>query len=239
MKYIILVGMLLLLNLHCGICQQEYQPIDDIVQEYGFAIERHDVTTEDGYILSLWRLRRSDQNQITAGRPILYMSHSSWYSPEHFLMHGPDLSPAIYFYNLGYDVFMNNLRGSTYSRRHISLDPDTDREFWAINFNHFEMDQRANIQYILDMTQQEQLFVLAHAVGGTAMITGMSFYPEWYQQRVITVALVDPVTTYVYTTSLLFQFIIRFPQLEDILRKVSIGELMNHNLATMMYDDLV
>jgi pimeloyl-ACP methyl ester carboxylesterase len=239
MKHVILVGMLLLLSIQIGICQQEYQPIDDIVREYGFAIERHDVTTEDGYILSLWRLRRSDQDQEPTGRPILYMSHSSWYSPEHFLMHGPNLSPAIYFYNLGYDVFLNNLRGSTYSRRHQNLDPDTDREFWAINFNHFEMDQRANIQYILDMVQQEQLFVLAHAVGGTAMITGMSFYPEWYQQRVKTVALVDPVTTYVYTTSLLFQFVIQFPQLEDIMRMVSIGEVLPHNLAARIYVDVV
>ena len=165
MKYVILVGMLLLLSLQIGLCQQEYLTVDEIIGGYGFAIERHDVTTEDGYILSLWRLTRPDQSEEPTSRPIVLISHSILYAGEHYLMHGPDLSPAIYFYNLGYDVFLNNLRGSTYSRRHQTLNPDTDREFWAINYSSYEIDQRANIQYILDLTEQEQLFVVAHALG--------------------------------------------------------------------------
>jgi lysosomal acid lipase/cholesteryl ester hydrolase len=239
MKYVILVGMLLLLSLQIGICQQEYQPIDNIVREYGFAIERHDVTTEDGYILSLWRLTRPDQNEEPTTRPILFISHSTMYAAEQFMLHGPDLSPAMYFYNLGYDVFLNNLRGTTYSRRHQTLNPDTDREFWAINYSSFEIDQRANIQYILDLTQQEQLFVIAHALGGSAILIGMSLYPEWYQQRVITAALLGPITAISNTQAMIFQLLTQFPMMTDVMRLTSIGEMFPHNLAMRILDDVV
>ena len=30
----------------------------------------------------------------------------------------------------GYDVWLGNVRGNTYGRRHVSLNPDTDSKFW-------------------------------------------------------------------------------------------------------------
>jgi hypothetical protein len=197
------------------------------------------VVTEDEYILSLWRVTRPDQNVEPTERPILYISVNSEFAAENFMIHGPDLSPAFYFYNQGYDVFVNNLRGTTYSRRHQTLNPDVDREFWAINFDSLEIDQRANIQYILDLTQQQHLYVYAHAIGATAMLIGMSFNPDWYNQRVITAALLSPFTSVEHTQSPTNLFFIQFPQALELLRKFALGEIFSHTFVISMYDDIV
>ena len=39
-------------------------------------------------------------------------------------------SLAFVLADLGFDVWLGNFRGNAYSRRHVSLDPDVDLEFW-------------------------------------------------------------------------------------------------------------
>ncbi len=37
--------------------------------------------------------------------------------------------------NIGYDVWLGNNRGNKYSRSHISLNPDKDKNFWDFSFH--------------------------------------------------------------------------------------------------------
>jgi hypothetical protein len=34
----------------------------------------------------------------------------------------------------GFDVWLNNSRGNRFSRHHVYLDPDVDKEFWNFSF---------------------------------------------------------------------------------------------------------
>lgn len=45
--------------------------IEEIIEKYGYSHERHQVTTEDGYILSLFRI--TSKLNGTSGHPILLM----------------------------------------------------------------------------------------------------------------------------------------------------------------------
>ncbi len=69
----------------------------------------------------------------------------------------------------GYDVWMVNIRGNTYSRNHTHLDTCSScPDFW--NYCWHEggtQDYRAIIDYILEKTGQEQIFFVGHSMGTT------------------------------------------------------------------------
>ena len=48
--------------------------------------------------------------------------------------------------NAGYDIWLGNARGNSYSRAHVKLNPDTDREFWDFRYKtEFISNQTAGL----------------------------------------------------------------------------------------------
>ena len=71
-------------------------------------------------------------------------------------MHYSDKSPAFVAARAGYDVWLGNSRGNTYSRRHQGLDADRDKEkFWDFGWEDMgKYDVPAVIEHILEMKQE-------------------------------------------------------------------------------------
>lgn len=79
----------------------------------------------------------------------------------------------------GYDVWMGNARGTTYSRKHISLSPD-DKEFWDFSWHEIGYyDLPAMIDRALNVSGQEKLFYIGHSQGGTVFWVFLSTRPEY------------------------------------------------------------
>lgn len=99
--------------------------------------------TKDGYILALYRIPGllseaqedldSETNEVRAKleKPAVYFQHGLLDSSYAWIVHYSDKAPAFIAARAGYDVWMNNSRGNTFSRRHLGLDPDKDKaKFW-------------------------------------------------------------------------------------------------------------
>lgn len=101
-------------------------------------------------------------------------------------------SIAYVFADDGYDVWLPNWRGSTYSRNHTSKSPN-ESSFW--NFTDHEIGTRdypTVIKYVRSATGKN-IFVAAHSHGGSSLLALLSEMPE-YNQYITAASLMAPVT---------------------------------------------
>ena len=87
------------------------------------------VVTEDGYILSLQRIPRGSKGDPPNGE-VVFMQHGLVSSSADWIMNSGQESLGFILADLGYDVWLGNSRGNTYSNRHVNLSTD-DPKFWA------------------------------------------------------------------------------------------------------------
>ncbi|XP_017770538.1 PREDICTED: uncharacterized protein LOC108558213, partial [Nicrophorus vespilloides] len=156
-------------------------------------LKRHiNITTEDGYLLELHRIPYGKTNQTRLG-PVLLM-HGLLTSSADWCNGGAKNSLAFFLADAGYDVWMGNFRGNTWSRKHRTLDPDIDESaFW--NFSWHEMgfyDLPAKIDYILKVTGEEKLQYVGHSQGTCAFWVMASMKPE-YNKKIKLMSALAPI----------------------------------------------
>ncbi|XP_035212094.1 gastric triacylglycerol lipase-like isoform X2 [Stegodyphus dumicola] len=108
-------------------------------------------------------------------------------------MNFPEQSLGFILADAGYDVWLGNIRGNTYSRRHIKYTPDM-KEFWAFSFDEMaKYDLPAMIDFVLNTTGQKQLYYVGHSQGTTSAFALLSESPEYNKKVKLFIGLA-PVT---------------------------------------------
>ncbi|CAH0715862.1 unnamed protein product, partial [Brenthis ino] len=154
----------------------------ELAARNGFEAEKHDVVTEDGYILGLFHIRGN------RGLPIFLM-HALTDTSDTWLLRG-NTSLGATLSRLGYDIWFGNVRGNRYSRRHITLNPDRDPTFWNFSFHeHGYYDLPAIINTILKKTGAPKLNAIGHSQGNTVFYVLGSTKPEYNDKVNILIAL--------------------------------------------------
>ncbi|KAI1304160.1 Gastric triacylglycerol lipase [Halotydeus destructor] len=174
----------------------------DIVKSRDYGCEIHEVITSDGYILTMHRLRNPMKKRI--GKPVL-LQHGRLSSDILWVLQGPygDIGTgnsdapvenelAFALARRGYDVWLGNTRGSTYSQKHVTLSPFSI-EFWKYtNDEKFLIDLPAMLDHVLDHTKRKTMSYVGHSLG-SAMMLGLTSRTTKYDESVKPAILVAPV----------------------------------------------
>ncbi|KAJ8922567.1 hypothetical protein NQ315_007597 [Exocentrus adspersus] len=171
--------------------------IIEFLEKYEYPVECHEVTTEDGYLLTMHRIPhgRNQTNTTTpfVEKPPVLLMHGLFFSSMDWVNTGPNKSLALNLADLGYDVWLGNNRGNTWSRKHLVLDPDLDQKFWDFSFDTCGcFDLPAKIDYILNTTGREKLSYVGFSQGTTAFFALASLKPE-YNEKIAVMAALGPV----------------------------------------------
>ena len=150
--------------------------------EFGFPIEEHNVTTSDGYILTLHRIPYGRNQTYTPDRQVILHQHGLFDSSDSMVSHGPDLSPAYYLANAGYDVWLANQRGNKYALDHVTLNT-SQPEFWNFSLSETANDIHANIEYVRNYTNSDTIAYSAHSFGTSSFFADASRRNDWYRDR--------------------------------------------------------
>lgn len=184
----------------------------ELIKGYGYPAESYSVQTEDGYILALYRIPYgiNDMNSTT-NRPPILLVHGLGSSGSDYLSLGPDHSIGYTLADRGYDVWLFNARGNSYSQKNVLLDPNLEPELFydfrliknkrkiyiiyvTKNFSFHEIgyyDLPATIDFILEQTGEEKIYYIGHSQGGTTFLILTSEKPE-YNNKIRLATLLAP-----------------------------------------------
>ncbi|KAJ8922568.1 hypothetical protein NQ315_007598 [Exocentrus adspersus] len=194
--------------------------IIQFLEKYGYPIESHEVTTEDGYILTMHRIPhgRNETGILATStkKPAVFLMHGLLCSSMDWVNAGPTRSLALNLADAGYDVWLGNNRGNTWSRKHVVLDPDVDKEFWDYSFDTCGYyDLPAEIDYVLNATGLEKLNYVGHSQGTSEFFALASLRPEYNEKITLMVALA-PIAYMQNLTQPLVLFLANYTTLFDI-----------------------
>uniref|UniRef100_T1JV91 Lipase n=1 Tax=Tetranychus urticae TaxID=32264 RepID=T1JV91_TETUR len=171
-----------------------------LIESRGFEYEVHYVTTEDGYILQNFRIiNRYAKESGKKLKPILLL-HAFATSCSAWLVNSP-AELGFLLANLGYDVWLINVRGTSYSTNHTHLDPE-DPQFWDYSFYEIGIyDVTATVEYIKKETGfgeffskhlNETIIVVGFSQGTIQLLIQMSAIPG-YDKNYDLVILLQPI----------------------------------------------
>ncbi|XP_055322513.1 lipase 3-like [Sitodiplosis mosellana] len=163
---------------------------DQLIEYYGYKSEVHNITTKDGYILTVFRC--NSKKAVVGRKKAVILQHGILASSDDFTVNIPSQALAYVLSDVGYDVWMPNTRGSFYSEHHVKWDTNNP-QYW--NFSLYEIaiyDYPAIIDFVREETGNSKVFIVGHSQGTTTLMALLAELPE-YNQYIAAASLMAPV----------------------------------------------
>ena len=160
-------------------------------KQAGLRSQKYFITTEDGYILQLFRIIADGEE---ASKTPVYFQHGSQDSAMWWIANKDNSAPFVLAKN-GFDVWVANSRGWSFSRMHRDLDPDIDHEYWDFSFQDMaKYDTKAVVEWILKNNANSKIGYIGHSQGCAVILCALAEDYDWYKDKLFMVVAWAPAT---------------------------------------------
>jgi len=172
----------------------------DVIRARGYQAEDYSFVTSDGFVISFQRIH----SKTHESKPVLIVPGFSCSS---FIIVVANREFPYLLADAGYDVWIYNPRGSTYSKKHMKYSPSQD-QFWDWSFEQIGMiDVPEAIEFILRTTHAPKLKALiGHSEGTADIFIALSSSPRaaWLNSVVERYASITPTIQMAHVSNPLF-----------------------------------
>jgi len=207
--------------------------VPQLIKYWGYPVEEHWVTTTDGYILGLHRIPHGRSSVSSSSpRPVVYLQHCLTCSSAVWTFGPPSKSLGYLLADAGYDVWMGNSRGNSFSRNHTYLDPcsfDRCKDFWlGVDWDEGGLyDVTKGIDYTLEQTGQDSLYYGGYSMGCSQYLVMLSSLPE-YNDKIKLGFLLAPPAYMSHAPSMIFQIASLAEDIEILYHLFGLYEFLPH-----------
>ncbi|XP_043836181.1 gastric triacylglycerol lipase-like [Dromiciops gliroides] len=199
----------------CSILEKPENPevklnVSEMIRYWKYPVEEYEVETEDSYILTLVRIPYGRMgNNLSAQRPVVFLQHGLLATATSWVSNLPNNSLGFILADEGFDVWMGNSRGCTYSLKHAFLSTNST-QYWAFSFDEMaRYDLPASIDYVVKKTGQK-IYYVGHSQGTIIGFLAFSTLPKLAQQ-IKTFFALGPALSIKYMRSIPFILLFQLP----------------------------
>ncbi|KAJ8710443.1 hypothetical protein PYW07_009809 [Mythimna separata] len=211
-----------------GYLEDSLMNFTELTGKYGYISEEHHVITDDGYILTMFRIAKAKNCHKRKRSPPVLLMHGLLQSSDSWIDSGPNAGLAYLISDACYDLWLGNVRGNYYSRGHVHLNPDKDAEYW--NFYIEEIgtyDVPAMIDYVLDYTGFKKLNYIGFSQGTGTFLVMCSERPEYCEKAQLLISLA-PASRQFHTSSQIYRMLTQmFDRMESALSIYGVHEVFS------------
>ncbi|BHF74487.1 hypothetical protein SprV_0501757300 [Sparganum proliferum] len=147
-----------------GVDPEIYQTVHDIIKSNGYSAKSYVIDTPDDYLLTVHRIGPK-KPLLEDKRKVVLLQHGLLDSAHTWINNLANQSLGFILADMGYDVWLGNSRGSTYSQLHRTFDSKSE-QFWQFSWDDMaHKDLPATIEFVLNQTGKDRLFYVGHSQG--------------------------------------------------------------------------
>ncbi|XP_045469892.1 lipase 3-like [Harmonia axyridis] len=167
--------------------------MEKLIKQDGYPLEKYSVTTKDRYINIMYRIPYGKcGNTNGQRRPAVLLNHGMICSSAIFIDQNP---LGYYLADNGYDVWLLNNRGTTFSTKHEDYDAEKEKDkYWDFGFHEIAIfDLPAFIDFVLDHTRRRTICHIGFSQGATTFAIMASELPEYNEKINLSILLACPI----------------------------------------------
>lgn len=179
--------------------------VTKLVKISGYKSEKHQVTTTDGYHLTVHRVL---PNRNTEPKGTVFLMHGLFRNSADYIATGPEIALPYLLSDHGFDCYLGNARGSKFCTKHETHSYDS-KDFWNFSWEEIGLyDLPAMLELAIDKSGSPKVNYVGHSQGCTTLLALLASRPE-YNELISQMHLMAPAVFTKGGTSVSYNFINR------------------------------